>query len=302
MRNILLRIRPFSFLLLLLAPLTGFAQPKTDTVWHGTPIRISNQFKFTEGPASDRQGNVFFTDQPNNRIWKYGTDGRLSIFLDPAGRSNGMFFDKKGNLISCADEHDQLWSISPKGKVKVLVKNFEGVRMNGPNDVWVSPSDGIYFSDPYYQRDYWKRQAPDLKSMDVYYLPPGGGKARKVADDLKKPNGLVGTPDGKTLYVSDIDANKIYAYSISSDGSLTDRRLFFQGVRTDGMTLDNRGNVYLCGKGITIVNPGGVQIGHIPIPEPWSANACFGGKHDDTLFIAASTALYKVPTNVKGVK
>jgi gluconolactonase len=286
----------------LAAPLALFAQGRTDTVWHGTPIRVSSQFKFTEGPASDAQGNVFFTDQPNNRIWKYATDGTLSIFMDPAGRSNGMFVDRKGNLISCADEHDQLWSISPKGKVTVLVKNFEGIRMNGPNDVWVSPKGGIYFSDPYYQRDYWKRKSPSLKSMDVYYLAPGATTPVRVIDDLKRPNGLIGTPDGKTLYVSDIDANKIYVYKIRADGSLDKGRLFFQGLRTDGMTIDNRGNVYLCGKGVSIISPRGVQTGHIPIPEPWSANACFGGVRDDTLFIAASTALYKVPTNVQGVR
>jgi gluconolactonase len=168
--------------------------------------------------------------------------------------------------------------------------------------VWVSPSGGIYFSDPYYQLDYWKRKAPSLKSMDVYYLAPGATKPVRVIDDLKRPNGLVGTPDGKTLYVSDIDANKIYVYQIRADGSLDKGRLFFQGLRTDGMTIDNRGDVYLCGKGVSIISPQGTQIGHVPIPEPWSANACFGGAHDDTLFIAASTALYKVPTNVKGVR
>lgn len=294
----------YFFALLLLCGMPGIlqAQAKTDTLWHGAPIKISNQFSFTEGPASDKHGNVFFTDQPNNKIWKYATDGTLSVFMDAAGRANGMFFDKKGNLIACADEHDQLWSINPKGKVKVLVKDFKGVRMNGPNDVWASPSGGLYFSDPYYQRDYWKRQSPDLKTMDVYYLPANRGPVRRVINDLKKPNGLVGTPDGKLLYVSDIDANKVYVYTIASDGSLGNRRLFSEGHRTDGMTIDNKGNVYLCGKGVTIIDPQGKQIGYIPIPEPWSANACFGGKNDDTLFIAASTALYKVPMKVKGVR
>lgn len=295
-----------NYMLMLLAmacvPWMAAAQGSGDTVWYGTPVKISSQFSFTEGPASDRAGNVFFTDQPNNRIWEYDTKGNLSIFLDPAGRSNGMFFDGHGNLISCADEHDQLWSIAPDKKVTVLVRNFEGTRMNGPNDVWVSPSGGIYFSDPYYQRKYWKRQAPALSSMDVYYLPADRGPARRVIGDLEKPNGLVGTPDGKILYVSDINANKIYAYNIAADGSLSGKRLFFEGVRTDGITLDNQGNVYLCGKGITIINAKGVQVGHIPIPEPWSANACFGGKNHDTLFIAASTALYKVPMKVKGVR
>lgn len=279
------------------------SSPASDTLWHGTPRKISAMFGFTEGPAVDGHGNVYFTDQPNNRIWKYGTDGKLSVFIDSAGRSNGMYFDKKGNLITCADEKDQLWSISPKGKVTVLVADFEGHRLNGPNDIWVSPNGGMYFSDPYYQRDYWKRKTPDLKSMDVYYLPPGGGPVKRVVDNLIRPNGLVGTPDGKHLYISDIDAKKIYIYTIAGDGRLKDRRVFITGHPTDGMTIDEEGDLFLCGStGVTIFNSKGTQIGYIPIPEPWTANACFGGRNRDQLFIAASKALYVIPMKVKGVR
>ncbi len=111
---------------------------------------VSNQFKFTEGPATDKDGNVFFTDQPNDKIWKYDTDGKLSVFLSPSGRSNGMCFDNNGNLLSCADENNQLWSIDPQGKVTVLVKNYQGKLLNGPNDVFVTSDGKIYFTDPYY--------------------------------------------------------------------------------------------------------------------------------------------------------
>jgi gluconolactonase len=100
------------------------------------PRLISRQFSFTEGPATDSKGNVYFTDQPNNKIWKYGIDGRLSVFLDSAGRSNGMYFDRSGNLISCADEQNQLWSIDRKKKIKVLINDVDGKKLNGPNDVW----------------------------------------------------------------------------------------------------------------------------------------------------------------------
>jgi len=119
---------------------------------------VSSQFSFTEGPATDKEGNIFFTDQPNNRIWKYSTEGKLSIFLENAGRSNGMYFDKTGNLITCADEQNQLWQIGMDGTIKVLITNFEGKHFNGPNDVWVSRNGILYFTDPYYQRDYWTRQ------------------------------------------------------------------------------------------------------------------------------------------------
>lgn len=262
---------------------------------------VSKQFKFTEGPAVDKQGNIFFTDQPNNKIWEYDTKGQLSVFLDKAGRSNGMYFDKKGNLISCADELDQLWSIDKKGKITVLVKDFGGHRLNGPNDVWVNNNTGgIYFTDPYYQRDYWDRKKSDLDGQKVYYMAKGGQPVI-VEDQLKQPNGIVGTPDGKFLYVADLRGNKTYKYSIAADGSLKDRQaLINQG--SDGMTIDAEGNIYLCGRGVTIYNPEGKKIGHIDIPEPWTANICFGGKDRKLLFMTASTAIYTMPMYVKGVE
>lgn len=263
---------------------------------------VSNQFSFTEGPATDKKGNVFFTDQPNNKIWEYDTNGKLSLFMDSAGRSNGMYFDKKGNLISCADEHNELWSIAPDKKVTVLVKSFGGKLFNGPNDVWVDRSTGgIYFTDPYYQRDYWTRQQSELDGMKVYYLPKGAKEAIVVNDQLQKPNGITGTPDGKYLYVADINGNKTYRFTRNADGTLTDEQVLVnQG--SDGMTIDALGNIYLCGKGVTVYNPAGVKIAHIDIPEPWTANICFAGKHKDLLFITASKAIYTLKMKVKGVE
>jgi gluconolactonase len=260
---------------------------------------ISKEFKFTEGPAADNAGNVFFTDQPNNRIWEYSIAGKLSIFLEPAGRANGTYFDSKGNLIVCADEQQQLWSISPDKKVTVLFKDLDGKHLNGPNDLWVDQKGGIYITDPYYQRDYWARKAPELSGQKVYYLPKGKHKAIMVSDLLKKPNGIIGSADGKTLYVADIDGNKIYSFSINPDALLTDAKVVVnQGA--DGITLDAKGNLYLAGNGVTIYNPEGKKIAHIDVPEPWTANLCFGGKNGDELFITASTALYKIPMKVKG--
>jgi gluconolactonase len=265
------------------------------------PQLISRQFGFTEGASVDKKGNVFFTDQPNNKIWEYNTDGKLSIFLDSAGRSNGMYFDRKGNLVTCADEKDQLWSISPDKKIKVLLGDYNGHLMNGPNDIWIDRKGGIYMTDPYYQRPYWTRTKPDLDGQKVYYLPKGAKQPVIVDADLKKPNGIVGTPDGKYLYVADIGDNKTFKYTINQNGTLSDRILFVkQGA--DGMTLDVKGNVYLCGNGVTIYNPQGKQIAHIAIDEPWTANLCFGGVNKNVLFINASTALYKVQMNVKGVE
>lgn len=279
---------------------TAYAQaPLYDTT--AKPQLISRQFTFTEGASVDKYGNVFFTDQPNNKIWEYDVNGNLSLFMDNAGRSNGMYFDHKGNLVTCADEHDQLWSISPQKKVKVLLKDIHGKLMNGPNDIWIDNQGGIYMTDPYYQRDYWTRKQPDLKGEWVYYLPRSGRNPIVVDSALNKPNGIVGTPDGKYLYVADIGANKTYRYTINEDGTLSNKKLLInQG--SDGMTLDAQGNIYLTGKGVTIYNHYGERIGHIDIPEPWTANLCFGGKDKNVLFITASTAIYTLIMNVRGVE
>lgn len=264
------------------------------------PVLISKQFMFSEGPAADNKGNVYFTDQPNNAIWKYGINGKLTLFADHAGRSNGMYFDKKGNLLTCADEQNQLWSFSSNGKQsKVLLSDFNGHKFNGPNDLWIDGKGGIYFTDPYYQRDYWTRTQTELDGMKVYYLAPGKTQAIVVADKMQKPNGIAGTPDGKYLYVADIQANKTYKFAIGPDGTLTDQQLF-TAKGSDGMTLDDEGNVYLSGNGITIFNPKGEKIGWIAIPEPWSANVCFSGKNRDVLFVTASKAVYTFQMKVKG--
>jgi len=263
--------------------------------------KISDQFSFTEGASVDKHGNVFFTDQPNDKIWKYDTEGKLSVFLDKTGRSNGTYFDRKGNLLTCADEKDELWSIDPKGKVTVLLKDFNGHRFNGPNDLWEDLKGGIYFTDPYYQRPYWDRTSPDIKGEKVYYLAKGKQQAVVVADDLEQPNGIVGTPDGKFLYVADIKAGKTYKYKINADGRLSDKQLFCE-QGSDGMTLDNEGNVYLTGDGVTVYNKRGEKIEVVKVPSQWTANLCFGGKNKNILFITASESVYTIEMRVRGVE
>ena len=263
--------------------------------------QVSNQFTFTEGPAVNKKGDIYFTDQPNDKIWQYDTDGKLSLYMDKTGRSNGLYFDKKGNLIACADANNELWSISPDKKITVLLTDFEGKKLNGPNDLWIDPKGGIYFTDPYYQRDYWERKKPDLDSQKVYYLPKGKKEAVIVDPNFKRPNGIVGTPDGRHLYVADIGDNKTYKYDISADGSLTNRQLFAsQG--SDGITLDNQGNLYLSGQGVTVYSPTGQKMGNIPVPSRWVGNLCFGGKARNVLFITATESVYTLPMRVKGVE
>ncbi|MBC7828229.1 MAG: SMP-30/gluconolactonase/LRE family protein [Chitinophagaceae bacterium] len=262
---------------------------------------VSSQFGFTEGPAANKKGDVYFTDQPNDRIWKYSTKGKLSVFLDKAGRSNGLYFDKKGNLISCADEKNQLWSINTKGKITVLLTGFGGQIFNGPNDLWVHPKGQIYFTDPYYQRDYWERKSPDIKGEKLFYLPAGKNEAVVADENLLKPNGIIGTSDGGYLYVADIKDSKTYRYNISANGSLTGRQLFVE-QGSDGMAIDKQGNIYLTGKGVTVYNAIGKKIAQIDVPAKWTANVCFGGAQKNILFITASESLYTLQMQVQGAE
>lgn len=262
--------------------------------------KLSGEFKFTEGPAADREGNVFFTDQPNDRIMKWSVDGKLSTFMQPCGRSNGLYFDKKGNLLACADEKNQLWSIDPKGEATVLIKDYKGKLLNGPNDLWIRPDGSIYFTDPLYKRPYWDRGPMEQDGQHVYYLSPDRKTLTRVVDDLVQPNGIIGTPDGKKLYVADIGARKTYVYDIEEDGSLSSKKLFCE-MGSDGMTIDNEGNIYLTGRGVTVFDKTGKKIEQIDVKEPWTANVCFGGKDRQTLFITASTGLYSIRMRVKGV-
>lgn len=266
--------------------------------------KLAEHFSFTEGPAVDKAGNVFFTDQPNNRIWKWSaTDGQLSVFLEQTGRANGTYFDQSGHLLSCSDMDNELWQIDMQGNHIVLVADFEGKKLNGPNDLWVHPATGgIYFTDPLYKRDYWTRN-PEMQQdgQHVYYLSPDRKSLTRVATDLEKPNGIIGTPDGKLLYVADIQAGKTYVYEIQSDGTLANKKLF-TSMGSDGMTIDNEGNIYLTGRGVTVFNPQGEQIAHIPVEAGWTANVCFGGQDMKTLFITASEYLFSIKMNVQGVR
>lgn len=294
---------PVALVMLLMLHNLTFAETKVKSlIARGAkPEKLAGDFAFTEGPACDREGNIFFTDQPNNRIMKWSIDNKLSFLGENFGRANGMYFDHKGNLISCSDEKNELWSIAPDGKVTVLVKDFEGKKLNGPNDLWIAPNGGIYLTDPFYKRTWWDHQSSEQDGEHVYYLAPGATKLVRVVTDFKQPNGIIGTPDGKYLYIADIRANKTWRYSINADGTLSGKKLFAE-LGSDGMTIDNKGNIYLTGKGVTIFNPDGVLIENIPIPEGWTANVCFGGKDRHLLFITASKSVYGIKMKVKGAK
>lgn len=283
--------------------LSAFAQTNNEmpsVVEPGAKLeKLAGDFGFTEGPSCDAGGNVFFTDQPNDRIMKWSVEGKLSTFKQPAGRANGMYFDAKGNLIACADEKTELWSITPDGAVTVLVHEYDGKKLDGPNDVWVAPDGAMYLTDPFYARPWWdyKQRPQDVEA--VYYLSPDRKTFKRVITDFQQPNGIIGTPDGKTLFVADIRGRKTYGYDIQPDGSLTNKRLA-AAAGSDGMTIDTEGNLYLTGAGgVHVFDKEAKNLGVIPVPET-TANVCFGGKDKKTLFICARTGFYSIRIQFKG--
>ena len=263
--------------------------------------KLAGEYQFTEGPTADANGNVYFTDQPNDRIVRWlASDGSVEDWLKPVGRANGLFLTADGNLLAAADEQNQLWSIGPDKSITVLVSHYDGKLLNGPNDIWVNSRGDVYFTDPLYARDYWVRDPTMQQSgQHVYLLPAGADEARPILTDLQQPNGIIGSLDGKTLYVSDIGAGRTYAYDMGDDGLPFNRRLFCE-LGSDGMTADNEGNVYLTGRGVTVFDKHGRQVEHIEVPQDWTANVTFGGANGDLLFITASKAIYGLKMRVRG--
>jgi gluconolactonase len=261
--------------------------------------KLAGGFAFTEGPAVDAQGNVYFTDVANHLILIWTLDDQLDTFRINSGRANGLYFDKDENLLVCEGEKGQITSTSPDGEYKAIATEYDGKRFNQPNDIWPDGKGGVYFTDPKYGGD---DAELSQEGMHVYYINPGHTSVTRVCDDIEKPNGVIGTPDGKTLYVTDAQAGKTYRYDVQEDGSLTNKTLFVD-FGCDGMTIDKAGNVYLTTGGkqaVDIFSPSGELLETIAVPEKPS-NLCFSGKDRDQLFITARTSIYRVKLNAKGV-
>lgn len=259
-----------------------------------TPLKLAGGFKFTEGPATDAKGNVYFSDIPNERIHKWSLDGQLTTFRENSGRANGLFFDKNGELLACEGGSRRVTRISMDGNVTILADSYQGKKLNSPNDLWIDGKGGVYFTDPRYGGE------DDLEQggFHVYYIKPGSGEVVRVIDDLAKPNGVIGTKDGKQLYVADPGEGKTYVYEIQDDGSLANRKLAAP-EGSDGMTLDQQGNLYLTRAGVEVYDPSGKKIASLAIPER-PANVTFGGKDGRTLFVTARTAFYSLEMKVGG--
>lgn len=261
--------------------------------------KLVGDLKFTEGPAVDAQGNVYFTDIPNHMILIWTIEDNLDTFRVKSGRANGLYFDKDENLLVCEGEEGRISSTSPSDEYKIIAATYEDVRFNQPNDLWPDGNGGVYFTDPKYGGG---DSELSQSGMHVYYISPDQSSVIRVIDDFEKPNGVIGAPDGKILYVTDAQAKKTYKYEIQKDGSLANKTLFVE-FGCDGMTVDVSGNVYLTTSGkkaVDIFSPSGDLLESINVPEKPS-NVCFGGKDRNQLYITARTSIYRVELDTKGV-
>lgn len=261
--------------------------------------KLAGGFAFTEGPAVDAKGDVYFTDIQKHQILIWTMGNQLDTFRINTGRANGLYFDKDQNLLVCEGEKGRITSISPTGECKIIAAKYNGKRFNQPNDIWPDGKGGAYFTDPKYGPD--ENQLPQ-DGMHVYYINPSHTSVIRVCDDLEKPNGIIGTPDGRTIYITDAGAGKTYRYNIQEDGSLTDKALFVN-VGCDGMTIDKDGNVYLTTSGkraVDIFSSEGELLESIAVPEE-PANVCFSGKDRHQLFITARTSIYRIKLTAEGV-
>ncbi len=287
----------FYITLMLAVSVTCFCTGQESVVAPGAMVeKLAGGFSFVEGPAGDAQGNIFFTDIPNNRIHKWSFDGKLTAFRENSGGANGLYFDKDGNLLVCEGGGHRLISIDPKGQVTVLADSYQNKKFNSLNDLWIDPNGGIYFTDP----RYGNRDNMEQDGEHVYYLSADRRNVIRVIDDMVRPNGLIGTGDGKLLYVADHGGRKTFVYTINQDGTLSNKKLFAP-EGSDGMTMDNEGNVYLTTNTVAVYNSSGQEIETIKVPEQ-PANVTFGGKDNQTLFITARTSLYSVRMRVKGAE
>jgi len=265
-------------------------------------VKLADGFGFTEGPTANSKGDVYFIDDPNCKIHVWSvSEKKCSVFVSESAYANGMYFDKNDVLFVCEGGTGSIVSYTLDGKRTVVANKFGNRHFNKPNDIWVDPQGGLYFTDPQYGNDFTVVQS----GQHVYYVLPDRSKVIRVIETgqdkgFVKPNGIVGTPDGKLLYVADIDGKMVYRYNIQPDGTLSGKHPFAP-VACDGMTLDAKGNVYLTERGVVVYSPEGKEIERIAVPES-PANVCFGGKEFKTLFITARKGLYAVEMNVKGAK
>jgi gluconolactonase len=271
------------------------------------PIRdikkVQGDFQFTEGPASDMDGNLYFSDVSANKIYKMNEKEEISVFLEPSGHANGLMFAGEDKLIVCQMD-GKLISMNPETKkITVLTDKYKGNRYNAPNDLVVDKTGGVYFTDPLFRAP---KPLPQEKQA-VYYVN-ATGEATSLLDNLKAPNGIILSPDEKTLYVIPSMQKDMWAYPVMAPGKLGEGKIFCtlkqkegkDNSGGDGVTIDSIGNLYITSElGIQVFNTEGKLLGIIKFPEQ-PANVTFGGPEMKTLYVTARTSLYSAEMEIKG--
>lgn len=269
----------------------------------GPVVKLHGGFQFTEGPAADREGNVYFSDIPAEKILKVDTAGKLSVFRDKSNNTNGTMFNAAGELVGC-EMQGQLTAMDAAGKVvRTVAGKYEGNRFNAPNDLVIDAAGGTYFTDPHF-----RAPTPLPQGVTAVYYAAADGKVTRMIDDLKAPNGVILSPDEQTLYVIPSMQAEMMAYPVLSPGKLGKGRVFCtlrqpagaSGKGGDGLTVDVKGNLYITSAlGLQVYSPAGELLGIIKLPEQ-PANCTFGGADRKTLYVTARTSLYTVPMEIAG--
>jgi gluconolactonase len=263
---------------------------------------VATGFGFTEGPMWDPAGFVYVSDETINKIFRVYPDGRKEEVI-ALGDPDGNTFDRQHRLIDCASVLRAIVAVTPDGKYRILVDHFEGKKLNSPNDAIIGPDGAIYFTDP--TLDLVAGEKQEIPFQGVYRLDDHGG-LRLLTKDLTQPNGLAFSPDGRKMYIDDSEKRNIRMYDVAPDGSLTNGRTFGEepgekddGV-PDGIKVDKNGNLFVTGpKGIWVWDAKGNHLGTIAMPEQ-PANLAWGDKDYHTLYITATTSVYKLETKTTG--
>lgn len=261
---------------------------------------VATGFGFTEGPVWDSAGFLYVSDETQNKIYRVHLDGTKESVV-ALGDPDGNTFDRQQHLIDCASVLRAIILVNPDGQYKTLAERFEGKRFNGPNDVVVGPDGALYFTDP--TLDLPGGQQQEIPFQGVYRLGENGD-VRLLIKNMSQPNGLAFSPDGKKLYVDDSEQKNIRVFSFSAPATVANERVFGdekeEGGVPDGIKVDEAGNLFVVGpKGIWVWDAQGHHLGTIVVPEQ-PANLGWGDKDYRTLYITATTSVYRIRTKVRG--
>ncbi len=264
--------------------------------------RVAGDLGFTEGPVWDQAGFIYVSDEVQNKIYRVFLDGRKEELIS-LGDPDGNTYDRQHRLIDCASVLRAIIALTPDGKYTVLADHYQGKKFNSPNDVVIGPDGAIYFTDP--TLDLVEGQKQEMPFQGVYRLDEKGD-VLLLTKDLTQPNGLAFSPDGKRLYVDDSEQRNIRVFDVARDGTLSNGRIFgeeqggkHEGV-PDGIKVDHDGNLFVTGpKGIWVWDPQGNHLGTIEMPEQ-PANLAWGDDDYRTLYITATTSVYRLRTKARG--